>query len=844
MAPNSQHSVTDNMIQCHNEPEHVSPARRVNTLTPDSMPRSTFESRNSVRSLILEQAYVHDVYSKIARERGACSPIRSHIKDFLCREFEVGSLILDVGCGDGKYITINPSIIAFGMEHCEDWFKSSRNSPTISCANLLLGDAIQMPFRDQIFDGLLCCGVLHHMSSKERRIKAINEMSRVLAPGGKILISAWSFEGRELTNQDVLIKWDGKVNHGRDSRMSWQSGSETTGGSSGSSSSFSTTSTTYVNRRAAYESCNTPTIDHPECDINASPQSNQMGQKQAFSNRKRQLVRHTPISVEKHELREHESPSRIISSSCSGVEKRTDTSSEQSVNEAEKSTNENTRRPSLKEQCSGLVSMIRESLLTRTSRPPLEKQGKVTVSSVVGKFLQHLSNNLTISSRQEIEVNTTADQQPDQKVIGVSSSQESGDEIGLESPGLREDPEGKDEVKSLHGTNGSKKRLFGRLFKKSLSSDSIDSKKSRQQSINTESGTFTTTNTITSYNTSTATTSSSGSRLVAYYSMPELRSIHLQTEEPFGIPDTRLWRKGAKIDELHPITFMDVEEISLPKMEVKRDSSQDTEAAVDELECLFPAADPPPNLPEPTYVKPHKSPLHLDVIEPCLLPVDSYGYSSTSDEDEEKKTQRSCSVEYKAKISPSHKQKWRRFSVSPSYLVPKTLVRFFQEENMHETHPSVGSEESFITIIPAQRSCRDSVDIVNDDDASDGLDEVMDEKEFSEEDDEVARVESLPDEENDVSTKGFLLDVPTRSETRASEFSSNKSNESFLSNSRDSETLMTPVPSTELYRYFHLFRSGDLEELILENVPNLRIIRSYYSEHATSWCIVCEKKKH
>ena len=54
-------------------------------------------------------------------------------------------------------------------------------------ANLALvrGDATQLPFRDGVFDGLCCFAALHLFADP---FAALDEMRRVLGPGGRIAI--------------------------------------------------------------------------------------------------------------------------------------------------------------------------------------------------------------------------------------------------------------------------------------------------------------------------------------------------------------------------------------------------------------------------------------------------------------------------------------------------------------------------------------------------------------------------------------------------------------------------------------------------------------------------------
>jgi len=151
------------------------------------------------RCLALEQAYVHDVYSQIATEWGACSPVRSYVKDFFFNDFEFGSLLMDIGCGDGKSLNLRSDLFTIGLEKCSDWFKKdTKDKPFLSNSDVLIGDVLYLPVRDEFFDGVLCCGVLHHLSTTDRRIAALQEIVRIIKIGGKLLITVWASEGREV----------------------------------------------------------------------------------------------------------------------------------------------------------------------------------------------------------------------------------------------------------------------------------------------------------------------------------------------------------------------------------------------------------------------------------------------------------------------------------------------------------------------------------------------------------------------------------------------------------------------------------------------------------------------
>lgn len=55
-----------------------------------------------------------------------------------------------------------------------------------------VGDCLSTMFRDRVFDGVISVAVLHHLSTRERRLMALREISRVLAPGGRSLVTVWA----------------------------------------------------------------------------------------------------------------------------------------------------------------------------------------------------------------------------------------------------------------------------------------------------------------------------------------------------------------------------------------------------------------------------------------------------------------------------------------------------------------------------------------------------------------------------------------------------------------------------------------------------------------------------
>jgi len=61
---------------------------------------------------------------------------------------------------------------------------------------------LNLPYRDESFDAALSVAVIHHLATRDRRVRALRELARILRVGGRILITVWAKEQR---HRKVLI---------------------------------------------------------------------------------------------------------------------------------------------------------------------------------------------------------------------------------------------------------------------------------------------------------------------------------------------------------------------------------------------------------------------------------------------------------------------------------------------------------------------------------------------------------------------------------------------------------------------------------------------------------------
>lgn len=96
---------------------------------------------------------------------------RVYLEKFLAR-YATDERILDVGSGGSRYSAFFPNRVTLDID--------PERGPDV------IGSAEALPFPDAHFNFILCTEVLEHVEHPEQ---AIGEMQRVLAPGGRLLLT-------------------------------------------------------------------------------------------------------------------------------------------------------------------------------------------------------------------------------------------------------------------------------------------------------------------------------------------------------------------------------------------------------------------------------------------------------------------------------------------------------------------------------------------------------------------------------------------------------------------------------------------------------------------------------
>jgi len=141
------------------------------------------------------RARVREVYDEIASH---FSKTRANpwpeIEAFLA-DVSPGGLGLDVGCGNGRHLALvtDRTDRALGLDASRALLAEARGRLSdAGDVTLLQGDAAGLPLAAGTVDVGLYVATIHHLPDRATRRASVDELARVLAPGGRALVSAWS----------------------------------------------------------------------------------------------------------------------------------------------------------------------------------------------------------------------------------------------------------------------------------------------------------------------------------------------------------------------------------------------------------------------------------------------------------------------------------------------------------------------------------------------------------------------------------------------------------------------------------------------------------------------------
>ncbi|UKZ54656.1 hypothetical protein TrVGV298_008468 [Trichoderma virens] len=106
---------------------------------------------------------------------------------------------------------VNPSLHIFGSDRSDALVRLARTERN---GEVVVADALSLPFRERSVDFVICIAVIHHLSTRERRQECIQALLKCVHKGGRVLVYAWALEQSssrrgwdEGSEQDTLVPW-------------------------------------------------------------------------------------------------------------------------------------------------------------------------------------------------------------------------------------------------------------------------------------------------------------------------------------------------------------------------------------------------------------------------------------------------------------------------------------------------------------------------------------------------------------------------------------------------------------------------------------------------------------
>lgn len=151
--------------------------------------------------------FYHDNAKNFSRTRVFPWPATAEFLDKL----PSNSSVLDIGCGNGRNLFYRDDLNISGVELSKELCNIVKSKG----GNILNCNMIDIPYPDNSFDNIICIAVYHHLDNNKDRKKALNEMYRLLKPGGQVFIQVWAMEQpinsrRKFLKRDECVPWKNK----------------------------------------------------------------------------------------------------------------------------------------------------------------------------------------------------------------------------------------------------------------------------------------------------------------------------------------------------------------------------------------------------------------------------------------------------------------------------------------------------------------------------------------------------------------------------------------------------------------------------------------------------------
>lgn len=129
--------------------------------------------------------------------------------DFLNENPKTG-FFLDIGCGSGRHTKLfSKNYLSVGIDISKKMLLSAKKADSKSF--YIQADFSHLPFKNSVFDKVLCYAVLHHLDKNEQET-ALYELRRTSRKNSSVLITVWKrwqkkFFPKALFSKEVHVPW-------------------------------------------------------------------------------------------------------------------------------------------------------------------------------------------------------------------------------------------------------------------------------------------------------------------------------------------------------------------------------------------------------------------------------------------------------------------------------------------------------------------------------------------------------------------------------------------------------------------------------------------------------------
>lgn len=152
----------------------------------------------------MKEALIQHLLTKVAADYDFLANEFNRTRQFVWPELKTlaayvkdGDQVLDLGCGNGRLLVVltDKNINYLGLDNCSTLIQSAQakwgGQNNVKFAKQSLLDLSNIATNS--YDAVFLIAVLHHLPGRKLRRQVLQEVKRILKPGGHLLMTNWNF---------------------------------------------------------------------------------------------------------------------------------------------------------------------------------------------------------------------------------------------------------------------------------------------------------------------------------------------------------------------------------------------------------------------------------------------------------------------------------------------------------------------------------------------------------------------------------------------------------------------------------------------------------------------------